>query len=172
MNLRVRRALMAAGILISGAIAAAHGQTVDQFAAVRAAMRRFVDSGDAPSVAVSVARDGRIVWEEAIGWANRERAIRATPNTMYPLASISKSLTATAVMVLVERGTIDLDAPTNRYLGSSRLTGLAGNSDSATIRRVLSHTAGLPLHSQIYYADRGYAPPSMEETIRRYGILV
>jgi len=172
MNIRVQRALIAGGILIAGTIAEAHSQSVDKFESVRSEMRRFVDSGGAPSVAVSVAKDGKIVWEEAIGWADRERAIRATPNTMYALASVSKSLTATGIMVLVERGKIDLDAPTNKYLGSSRLTGLAGNSDGATIRRVLSHTAGLPLHSQIYYGDREYAPPPMEETIRRYGILV
>lgn len=135
-------------------------------------MQRFVDSIGAPSVAVAVAKDGRIIWEDAVGWANREKKIQATANTIYALASISKPITATGLMVLVERGQVDLDRPANTYLGSAKLTGLAGDANGATVRRVLSHTAGLPLHSQMYYVDRGYAPPPMAETIRRYGILV
>src|SRR5207247_1117538 len=93
-------------------------------------------------------------------------------NTIYPLASISKPITATGLMVLVERGQVDLDLPINTYLGPAKLTGLAGDARGATVRRVLSHTAGLPLHSQFFYSDRGYAPPDMAETIRRYGKLV
>jgi len=135
-------------------------------------MHRFVDSIGAPSVAVAVAKDGRIVWEEAIGWASREKQIPSTVHTMYALASISKPITATGLMTLVERGQLDLDRPVNLYLGPAKLTGLAGDANAATVRGVLSHTAGLPLHTQLYYADRDYSPTSMEETIRRYGVLV
>jgi len=152
--------------------APAIGCQSDQFAPVRAAMQRLVDTVGSPSVAVALAKDGRIVWESAIGWANREKRSPATANTMYALASISKPITATGLMVLVQRGQVGLDKPINAYLGSAKLTGLAGNADSATVRRVLSHTAGLPWHSQFFYSDRGYAPPPMEETIRRYGNLV
>jgi CubicO group peptidase (beta-lactamase class C family) len=53
-----------------------------------------------PSVAVAVARDGRIVWEEGFGWADRERRIPATPHTTYSIASVSKPFTATGLMVL------------------------------------------------------------------------
>jgi CubicO group peptidase (beta-lactamase class C family) len=123
-------------------------------------------------MAVAVAKDGKILWEEGFGWANRERMIRATPNTMYSLASISKPITATGLMVLVERGAIDLDQPINRYLGVGRLTGLAGDAKDATVRRVLSHTSGLPLHFQFFYDGLTYRPPTMDETIARYGNLV
>src|SRR5206468_9356127 len=85
-----------------------------------------------PSVAVAVAKDGRILFEEAIGLANQEKLIPATPYTMYALASISKPLTATGLMVLVDRGQVDLDRPANAYLGTAKLTGLAGNADGAT----------------------------------------
>src|SRR5437016_11720394 len=135
-------------------------------------MHRLVDTMGSPSVAVAVAKDGRIVWEDAIGWANRGKRIPATANTIYPLASISKPFTATGLMVLVERGQVDLDLPINAYLGTAKITGLAGDTREATVRRVLSHTAGLPLHSQFFYSDRTYAPPPMEETIRRYGNVV
>src|SRR5438445_9122849 len=166
------RRFMLVFVALDGFAHALLGQSSDQFALVRGAMHRLVDSMGSPSVAVAVAKEGRIVWEDAIGWANREKRIPATASTIYPLASISKPITATGLMVLVERGLVDLDRPINAYLGTAKLTGLAGNADGATVRRVLSHTAGLPLHSQFFYSDRGYAPPPMEETIARYGNLV
>lgn len=144
----------------------------DRFEGVRGSIRRFLDSTGVASLAVAVAKDGRIVWEEAFGWANRETMTPATVHTMYSLASISKPITATGLMVLVERGQVDLAQPANRYLGVGRITGLAGDANGATVERVLSHTAGLPLHYQFFYHGSGYGPPTMDETIARYGNVV
>src|SRR5439155_21219821 len=91
---------------------------------------------------------------------------------LFSLASISKPITATGLMVLVQRGKVSLDRPANDYLGVGKLTGLAGDAGGATVRRVLSHTAGLPLHVQFFYSNEGVRPPTMDETIARYGILV
>jgi CubicO group peptidase (beta-lactamase class C family) len=160
-------------LLLFGAGATAlPAQTADRFAPVRATIKRFLDSTNTASVAVAVAKDGKIIWEEGFGWANREKMLPATQHTMYSLASISKPFTATGLMVLVDRGRVGLDQPANDYLGLGKLTGLAGDASRATVRRVLSHTAGLPLHYQFYYADRGYGPPTMDEAISRYGNLV
>ena len=74
-----------------------------------------------PSIAVAVAIGGNIVWVEGFGWADREARRPATAHTPYSLASISKPMTATGLMVLVERGEIDLDAPVNDYLGDAKL---------------------------------------------------
>jgi CubicO group peptidase (beta-lactamase class C family) len=125
-----------------------------------------------PSLAVAVAKDGEVIWEEGFGWADRENRIPATEHTVYSLASISKPITATAAMILAERGRIDLDKPINDYLGAAKLTARVGRAEEATVRRVANHTAGLPLHCHFFYADEPYAPPPMEETIRRYGNLV
>ena len=144
----------------------------DQWASVRDTIRELMTRTNLPSLSVAVARGGKIVWEEGFGLADRERMIPATPNTMYSLASISKPMTATALMTLVERGTVDLDRPANEYLGVGKLTGLAGDAAGATVRRVMSHTAGLPLHYQFYYANEPYPVVSNDETIARYGILV
>jgi CubicO group peptidase (beta-lactamase class C family) len=144
----------------------------DRFAPVRAAIRHVMDSTAVPAIAVAVAKDGRIIWEEGFGWADRERRSPATEHTMFSLASISKPITATGLMRLVEHGQVELNAPANRYLGLGKLTGLAGDAEQATVRRVLSHTAGLPLHYRFYYADLDYREPTMDETIARYGIVV
>src|SRR5262249_6063488 len=144
----------------------------DSWGSVRDTVRAVMTRTDAPSVSVAVARKGKIIWEESFGWADREKMIRATPNTMYSLASISKPFTATGLMTLVERGAIDLDHPANDPRGTGKLTGLAGDASRATVRRVMTHTAGLPLHYQFYYVNQPYPVLSNDETIARYAILV
>jgi CubicO group peptidase (beta-lactamase class C family) len=158
--------------LAATAPASLAAQNADRFSPIRARIHRFLDSTGAASLSVAVGQHGKILWEEGFGWANRETLTPATPNTMYSLASISKPFTATGLMVLAERGQVDITHPANDYLGLGQLTGLAGDASLATVRRVMSHTAGLPLHYQFFYDDGGYAPPSMDETISRYGILV
>jgi len=149
-----------------GAIAPA---TLDS---LRAHIRRVLDSTRTPSVAVAVAKNGRIIWEEGFGFADVERRTPATPTTLYSMASISKPMTATAVMKLAEQGKIDLDRPANDYLGSAKISGLAGPASGATVRRVLSHTAGLPLHYRFFYEGGSVTRPSMDEAITRYAVTV
>lgn len=144
----------------------------DPFDRVRAFIHRQMTERQVPSVAVAVARDGRIIWEEGFGWADRENRIPATAHTLFSLASISKPITATGLMVLKERGLIDLDRPINDYLGAAKIKVRVGAPIDATVRRVANHTAGLPLHYQFFYADEPYRSPSRDETILRYGNAV
>jgi CubicO group peptidase (beta-lactamase class C family) len=148
------------------------GSAADRFEPVREYIRSEMVQQSVPSVAVAVAREGHIVWEEGFGWADRERRIAATEHTMYSLASISKPFTATGLMTLVQSGKIDLDKPVNDYLGEAKLHARVGDARDATVRRVANHTSGLPLHYQFFYADEPVAVPSTDETILRYGNLV
>ncbi|MGH9944427.1 MAG: serine hydrolase domain-containing protein [Pyrinomonadaceae bacterium] len=145
-----------------------HHAVDDQFNSVRAFIRKQMFERNIPSVAIAVARDGKIIWEEAFGWADRENRIAATPDTIYSLASISKPITATGLMILKERGRVDLDRPVNDYLGEAKIKVRVGNPADATVRRVANHTAGLPLHYQFFYEDEPYRAPARDETIRRY----
>lgn len=139
---------------------------------VRDGIREAIGGGDVMSVAFSVSRRGEVLWEEAYGLADAEGNVAATAGTPYSLASVSKPITATALMILVERGLVDLDRPVNDYLGDARLQGRAGDAAEATVRRVAAHYAGLPLHYQFFLANEDFPRPDMEETIRRYGVLV
>lgn len=112
------------------------------------------------------------MYAEAFGLADRERRIPATAATRYALASISKPLTATGVLRLVHEGQLSLDTPVDELLAPDHLRGAGGNARDATLRRVLSHTAGLPEHYQFFYADEAARPPPMTETIRRYGVVM
>ncbi len=151
---------------------AAPAAEADLFAGVREHMMQLVVDGEVPSLAVAVAQGGRIVWEEAVGLADRERNIPATAHTPYPLASITKPMTATALMLLVERGLIDLDTPVNDVLGMAAVQARVGEAAEATVRRVAGHTAGLPLHARHFYDGEDSRPPPSEETFHRYAKLV
>jgi CubicO group peptidase (beta-lactamase class C family) len=154
--------LLAAQLLLSAATRA------QDFERARALIREQVTERGVPGIAVAVARDGKFLWEEGFGWADRERRIPATEHTMFSLASISKPITATGLMVLVERGRIELDKPINDYLGTAKVTARVGSATEATVRRVAGHTAGLGLHYQFLYEDEPYRVPSMDDTVLRY----
>jgi len=143
---------------------------------LRAAIRRLVDSAALTSLTVGISVNGRTVWTEGFGYADLAGRVPATPDTRYSLASISKPMTATAIMRLVEQGRLRLDAPANLYLRGSKVTSLAGNADSATVARLLSHTAGLPLHYRFYYMGEngqgGDGLPDVSATINRYALVV
>jgi CubicO group peptidase (beta-lactamase class C family) len=117
-----------------------------------------------PSISVAVARKGEVLWEEGFGWADRENRIPATEHTMYYSASVTKSFTATALMILYERKKLDLDRPVNDYLAGAKLSSPAWNPAEATVRRVVNHTAGLTTFN-------GASSLSREDMIRRYGVL-
>ena len=156
-------------LLVSGAANLTAAGT-DRFDPIRKLAEEKMKKEGLPSLAVAVSQNGKIIWEEAWGTADIENQAPATPQTMYSLASTTKPITATALMILVERGLVDLDKPANLYLGEGKLSGY--RPEEATVRRLLTHTAGLSLHWNLIFADEAYNRPDMDETIRRYGILV
>jgi CubicO group peptidase (beta-lactamase class C family) len=135
---------------------------------VGARMKAAVDSGKTPSVVAAVGRDGRIVWAAAFGEADKAGRVPATTTTPYSLASVSKPFTATAVMVLSERGQIGLDEPVTRYVGGLARPGTVAPSE-VTVRRTLGHVAGFPLHYQFFFEDRPLAPLAFARTLECYG---
>jgi CubicO group peptidase (beta-lactamase class C family) len=86
------------------------------FSKVRQFIQEQLVATSIPSIAVAVARRGKILWEEGFGWADRENRIPATEHTMYQTASVTKLMTSTAVMILQERKQLDLDRPVNDYI--------------------------------------------------------
>src|SRR5689334_12896661 len=129
---------------------AENGPQGNRFDSVRAFIHERLVEDVLPSIAVAVAHQGQIVWEEGFGWADREKRILASSHTMYSLASISKPITATGLMILRERGVLDLDRPIDDYLGEAKVVARVGDAEMATVRRVANHTSGLPLHYHFF----------------------
>ena len=97
-----------------------------------------------PGASLALIHENKVVWSQGYGLADEDTSAKVDADTLFSVESISKALTAWEIMRLVEAGKIDLDAPVNQYLKSWQLTGLGRNDPKqATIRRILSHTAGL-----------------------------
>ncbi|MBI5021587.1 MAG: beta-lactamase family protein [Ignavibacteriales bacterium] len=123
------------------------------------------------SVSVAVAQHGKIIWEESFGMANREKQIKATPNTMYEIASIAKVYTTTALMILQERGLLDIDAPVESYLGDVKIKSFGVDASGVTLRRIIQHTSGLPmLWGEPAGTDTNF-PIMQKEIFDRFAIL-
>jgi CubicO group peptidase (beta-lactamase class C family) len=102
------------------------------------AVARFMEAGGVPGVSAAVVQNGEYVWSEGFGMADVENTVPATPQTLYRLASISKSLTATAAMELWERGKLDLDAPVQKYCPA-----FPEKPWPVTTRELLGHLGGI-----------------------------
>ena len=92
---------------------------------------------------MGVVADGELAWFHGLGLANVEAKAAITEDTVFRIASITKTFTAVAVMQLWEQGLIDLDAPVDNYLRTFRLVPTHPNLRPATVRHLLIHTAGV-----------------------------
>jgi CubicO group peptidase (beta-lactamase class C family) len=95
-------------------------------------------------LAIGMVREGRLEFFKGHGVADIASKTPITEDTVFRIASISKTFTAIAVMQLWEQGLVDLDAPANDYLRSFKLVPAKASFRPATVRHLLTHTAGIP----------------------------
>jgi CubicO group peptidase (beta-lactamase class C family) len=132
--------------LLLVALVTGHAMGNDTMTAIDAQLQRY--AGDGPGAALLVVRDGETLVRQGRGLADLEQGIAVTPATRFRLASVSKQFTATAVLLLVDDGRLDLDAPVRRWLPA-----LPASADGVTLHHLLSHTAGLPDYEDLMAAD-------------------
>ncbi|HUN83150.1 MAG TPA: serine hydrolase domain-containing protein [Terracidiphilus sp.] len=141
------------------------------FGPVRNKILNEIARGAATGVAVAVAHNGKIVWEEGFGWANREAGTKATSRTPFNLASLTKPFTTTTLMTLIAEGKLSLDGPANNYLPKSKIVGTNGNANAATVRRLGAHVSGLPTMFAMFDRNEANLAPSPEALLTKYGRL-
>jgi CubicO group peptidase (beta-lactamase class C family) len=116
----------------------------------------------AVGLAVGVIRNGRLELFSGHGLADIAATTPVTQDTVFRIGSITKTFTAVAVLQLSEQGLVHLDAPVNDYLRAYRLIPAKATHRPATVRQLLTHTAGLP---QLVYPWRAFTP-ILGETVR------
>ena len=119
------------------------GQKAADFSKAKAIINDYITNKKFPSISVAVVKNGKIIWEDGFGYADLEHKRKATPATPYYTASITKTMTATALMKLSEQGLINLDSPVNKYLKRWKVTSYRWDARKATVKSVMSHTSGL-----------------------------
>lgn len=119
-------------------------QSVESLAAEKWTLEQRMAQYGVPAVSIAVIHDGRIQWARAYGRAVAGESQTVSDQTLFQAASISKALTAFAVLRVADQGLLALDSPVNRYLRSWRLPESDNRpSDSVTVARLLAHMAGL-----------------------------
>jgi CubicO group peptidase (beta-lactamase class C family) len=93
-------------------------------------------AGRLPSISAGVFRGEELVWSEAIGLADVEQGVEASPDTQYAVASITKTFTAVSVLQLRDAGKLELDDPLSKHLPEAV-------HGTPTLRRMLAHASGL-----------------------------
>jgi len=117
-----------------------------------------------PGVAVAVIRDGKIAWLQSIGYADLAGKKPVTSETIFNIGSISKLISAWGFMQLTEKDLVKLDDPVDQYLTRWHLPESEFDRSKVTLRRILSHTAGLSVHGY-GGSDQGIPLLSLEESL-------
>jgi CubicO group peptidase (beta-lactamase class C family) len=145
---KVRQRIATTLLLLAclAAVGCPTGQTTrfspDRQARIESAISRFMAASNAPGVSVAVVQDGEFLWSEGFGMADMENSVPATADTLYRLGSISKPITATAALVLSERGQLDLDDPVQKYCPA-----FPQKPWPITTRQLLGHLGGIRYYS-------------------------
>lgn len=122
---------------------------------------------DIPGVNISLVKRAKIVCSKAYGYADLEKGRKLTIDSYCRVESISKSVTAWGVMKLIEQGKIGLDDPVEQYLVDWNLPESEYPKEKITIKRLLSHSAGMPLGTiGVRYSPKE-AIPSLEESLSK-----
>jgi len=118
-----------------------------------------------PGVSIAVINDNRIEWAKGYGVLEAGTNAPVTPDTLFQAASIAKPVVAVAALHHVEQGLIDLDADVNRYLVSWQVPENEFTAqEKVTLRRLLSHSAGMTIHGFRGYAQ-GEAVPTLQQVL-------
>lgn len=120
------------------------GHAAQATAPLAEAMNGLLAKHGLPGGALGIARAGKIVYTQGFGWANREQGERVRAESRFRLASVSKPLTAAAVLRLCEQGKLSLEEAVLPRLKLQPFNGTLGDPrwQKITVRQLLSHTAG------------------------------
>ncbi|UCZ54141.1 beta-lactamase family protein [Bacillus shivajii] len=112
---------------------------------------KIINKYEVPGTAIAVSKNGDEVYKRGIGYRNIDKKLEVTDETMFGIASITKSFTAMAIMQLQEAGMLSVEDPVVTYLPEFK-TPNPQYTEKITIHHFLTHTSGLPTLPSLYYA--------------------
>jgi D-alanyl-D-alanine carboxypeptidase len=117
-------------------------KSVANIAELETYLKKLTDHGAPPGMSLLVVKDSKIVYSKGFGWADRPKKIKATPETVYHWFSITKVITAVAIMQLEEKGKLKLADKVSHYLPFFKVKYPSDSSKQITILDLLNHSAG------------------------------
>jgi CubicO group peptidase (beta-lactamase class C family) len=140
------RAACAVSVAIA-VVTTSHSVPAADFSAADALISRLMSMDNVPGVALALIKDSWIVLEKGYGFRDLATHAPVTTATLFNIGSISKSFTALGIVQLVDQQQVELDTPVIKYLPDVRLSDPQA-APAVTLRRLLSHTSGLPADEQ------------------------
>jgi CubicO group peptidase (beta-lactamase class C family) len=116
-----------------------------QSEAVDAIVQKSMQVRQFPAASIAVIKDGTVVVAKGYGLSDVEKSIKATEQTVYQLASVTKPFTAMATLMLVEEGKLSLDGKITEIL-----PGLPAAWSPVTVRHLLTHTSGIKSYTEVF----------------------
>ena len=117
-------------------------------------LARATEEGGKPGIAVAIQRGTQVIYSKGFGYADLEHRVPVTADTVFPIGSITKTMTGLAIAQLLAAGKIDLDAPAGKYV-----PGLPPPARDALVRHLLNHTSGLVNYTELPEFPRGAERP-------------
>ncbi|MEQ6123695.1 serine hydrolase domain-containing protein [Pseudotenacibaculum sp. MALMAid0570] len=112
-----------------------------------------------PGVSIAVVENGKIKWAKGYGYANTKDSTKVNTETLFQAGSISKPVAALSVLKLVEEGSVDLDKDVNQYLKGWQIPeNEFTQNEKVTLKRLLTHTAGMTVHGFPGYQQKDSFP--------------
>ena len=164
---------LAAGQELQPADPASAGMDAAKLELVTARLQQHIDDGDIPGVVAAVARDGKLVYFEALGQYDLENGRDMRPDTLFRIYSMTRQVTSTAVLQQYEQGKFDFDDPISMYLpefadqrvlldpGSTDITQTRERVGDITVAHLLTHTSGLGPRSSALYREHNVRDKSI-----------
>jgi CubicO group peptidase (beta-lactamase class C family) len=135
-------------------------------------LRSILDYDRLPGMSLAIIDDQAMVYANGFGYSDLDRQVKATPDTIYSVCSISKIFTGIAVMQLRDAGKVNLDDPVAHYLPWFSPRNLSPDSQPPTLRDLLRHSGGLPCEpDQTVWTEPSMLFPSHDELIERISNL-
>lgn len=134
--------------------------------AIDTLIQRALQSWHVPGVAVGIVREDKAIYLQGHGIRRVEDNAPVTPDTLFPIASCTKSFTTTAMALLVDEGKISWDDSPHKYVPSFHLSDPLVDRE-VTLRDLVTHRTGLRDHFLLWYRS----PWTQEERIRRFAHL-
>ncbi|MEW5901396.1 MAG: serine hydrolase, partial [Acidobacteriota bacterium] len=105
-----------------------------------------------PGIAVSIVKDGKVIYAEGFGFRDVEKKLKVTPHTLFAIGSCTKAFTAADVAILIDEGKLAWDKPVRSYLPAFKLSDSIA-AEHMTPRDLLCHRSGLPRHDLMWYGS-------------------
>ncbi len=165
----VRFLLVTIGTALFGQKSPQSPQGVSSIDELEIYLEELVEFGAPPGMSLAIVKDGAIVYNKSFGHADGPNRVAATHEDVYQWMSLSKIVTATAIIQLHERGSLSIHDEVSLHLPFFKVVYPSESSEKIAIRHLLNHSSGLPDLQGVFdmFHMKGESPPDQNDLVKK-----